>query len=106
LGGKQQDMNAIVQQYDQPGKKGFDDSTIYRELEKEDSIRVRDSNDFYEYIAFLLAEYLPDRCPWGCLFGYRCAIGMSDGSKNEIPPENIISKEMVEFWENRIESTF
>jgi hypothetical protein len=98
-------MNAIVQQYDQPGKKGFDDSTIYRELEKEDSIRVRDSNDFYEYIAFLLAEYLPDRCPWGCLFGYRCAIGMSDGSKNEIPPENIISKEMVEFWENRIEDS-
>lgn len=56
-------MNAIIQQYDQLGKKGIDDSAIYQELEKEESIKVHNSNDFYEYVAFLLAEYLPSRYP-------------------------------------------
>lgn len=98
-------MNAIIQQYDQLGKKGIDDSAIYQELEKEESIKVHNSNDFYEYVAFLLAEYLPSRYPWGCLFGYRCAIVMSDGSKNEIPPKNVITNEMVKYWESRIEDS-
>lgn len=98
-------MCNIIFKYDQLEKKGFDDKTIYSELEKDESIKNRKSNGFYEYIAFLLAEYLPDRYPWGCLFGYRYAFEMSDGSKNEIPPETIITKEMVEYWESRIEDS-
>lgn len=98
-------MNAIIHQYDQISNKGFSDSDIYRELEKEQSVKERNTTDFYEYIAFLLAEYLPDRYPWGCLFGYRYAIGMSDGSKKEFPSQNTITKEMVEYWESRIENS-
>lgn len=93
-------MNNIIQKYDQLDKKGFDDISIYGELEE--SIKSRTSNDYYEYIAFLLAEYLADRRPWGCLFGYRCSIGMSDGSSIEHPPYDVITPAMVAHWEQRI----
>lgn len=92
-------MNSIIHKYDQLNKKGFDDRNIYGELEG--AIKDQTSYDFYEYIAFLLAEYLPDRRPWGCLFGYRCAIGMSDGSFIEHPQINVITPEMVLYWEQR-----
>lgn len=93
-------MNSIIHKYDQLNKKGFDDRNIYVELEG--AIKNKISNDFYEYIAFLLAEYLPDRRPWGCLFGYRCAMGMSDGSLIEHPQINVITPEMVLYWEQRL----
>lgn len=95
-------MSNVIQKFDLLEKKGFDNCTIYRLLEEDDSVNDHSSDGFYEYIAFLLAEYLPDRQPWGCLFGYRCAVGMSDGSEIQRPPFEIITSEMVEYWDGRI----
>lgn len=93
-------MNTVIQKYDQLEKKDFDDSIIYDQLKE--TVQDKASDDFYEYIAFLLAEYLPDRRPWGCLFGYRLAFGMSDGSQIEHPPYDVITPTMVAHWEQRI----
>lgn len=93
-------MNTVIQKYDQLEKKDFDDSIIYDQLKE--TVQDKASDDFYEYIAFLLAEYLPDRRPWGCLFGYRLAFGMSDGSQIEHPPYDVITPAMVAHWEQRI----
>lgn len=54
-------MSNVIQKFDLLEKKGFDDCTIYRLLEEDDSVNDHSSDGFYEYIAFLLAEYLPDR---------------------------------------------
>lgn len=94
-------MVDIIQKYDLLEKKDFDDMGLYGEFEKSDILKDRTSNDFYEYIAFLLAEYLSEKRPWGCLFGYRSAFGMSDGSKFEKPPFDAITPNMVAYWEQR-----
>lgn len=84
-------MGSIIHVFDQPNKKDFDDRSIYLELEK--AVRDRTSNDFYEYIGFLLAENLSDRRPWGdCLVTGVLWICQAGGLLNILPLMSLLLK--------------
>jgi len=103
------DFNRIMSDYDNPEKKGFYVFSIARELREAypNCGSIYDDCIEYEITAFLFSgNYPQNNNPWGEYYYGPMSIFPNDDRTCSITPDiNVLTPEMLDYWENRLAVT-